>query len=116
MALIKIGTTDLPTPSEYSVSINDLTKAERTANGTMTIDRVATKRKIELSWRYLSRNDLQTMLNLFNDVKFQVTYMDPVTNANRTSYFYVGDRSVGMLDFVNSVPRYKEIKFNLIEI
>jgi hypothetical protein len=44
-----------------------------------------------------------------------VTYMDPETDSYKTGSFYSGDRSVGMLDFQNGVPRYKDIKFDLIE-
>lgn len=115
MALISIGGVDLPTPSDFQVSIADISKAERNANGTMVIERIATKRKIEISYRFLSRTDLATLLNAVDPVTFSVTYMDPKTNANRTATFYCGDRSVGMIDFVSSVPRYKDIKFNLIE-
>ena len=115
MALISIGGVDLPTPSEFSVSIADISKAERNANGTMVIERIATKRKLEIGYRYLSRTDLGSLLALIDPVTFSVTYMDPKTNANRTSIFYCGDRSIGMLDFVSSVPRYRDVKFNLIE-
>lgn len=115
MALIKVGAVDLPTPSEFSVGIMDLSKAERNAKGELTIDRIATKRKIELQWEYLSRTDLQTILNAVSPVFFVVTYMDPLTNANREGTFYCGDRNSGMLDFINSVPRYRGVKFNLIE-
>lgn len=115
MALITIAGVDIPSPSDYQVSIMDLSKADRNANGTMIIERIATKRKLELSWSYLSRTDLATILALVSTVTFKVKYLDPQTNSILESTFYCGDRSVGMIDFVNSVPRYKDIKFNLIE-
>lgn len=116
MPLITIGATAIPAPSDFSVGVMDISKAERTSNGKMIIERIATKRKLELSWTYLSRTDLATVLAAVSGVTFSVTYMDPVTNANRTATFYCGDRSAGMIDFVNSVPRYKDVKFNLIEV
>lgn len=115
MALIKVGAIDLPTPSEFSVGIMDLSRAERNAKGELKIDRIATKRKLEMSWEYLSRTDLQTIFNAVSPIFFTVEYMDPQTNANRTGTFYCGDRTAGMIDFINGVPRYKGIKFNLIE-
>lgn len=115
MALIKVGAVNLPTPSEFGVGIMDLSKAERNAKGVLQIERIATKRKIELQWEYLSRTDLQTVLTAVSPTLFTVEYMDPLTNATRTGTFYCGDRSTGMIDFVNSVPRYKGVKFNLIE-
>lgn len=115
MSLISIGGVTLPVPSEFSVQIADISKAERNASGTMVIERITTKRKLEIGYRYLSRTDMASVLTALNPVTFSVTYMDPQTNANRTATFYCGDRSVGMLDFVSSVPRYKDVKFNLIE-
>lgn len=115
MSLIKISGVNIPTPSEYSVSIMDLSKAERNAKGTMIIERIATKRKIELSWKHLSKEQLAQVLNLVAPVFFQVTYVDPQTGGTRTGTFYCGDRKAGMLDFRNGVPRYKDVQFNLIE-
>lgn len=115
MALIKIEGVDIPTPSEYSVGIQDISKAERNANGTMIIERIATKRKIELSWNYLSKEQLAQVLNAVSGVFFQVTYVDPQDNATRTGTFYAGDRKCGMIDFRDGVPRYKDVSFNLIE-
>ena len=115
MALIKVGSVDLPTPSDYGVGIQDLSKAERNAAGTMIIERIATKRKLELSWAYLSRTDLAQILNAVSPTFFTVQYVDPQDNANKTGTFYAGDRKCGMLDFQNSVPRYKDVGFSLIE-
>lgn len=115
MSLIKINGVAIPTPSEYLIGIQDISKAERNANGTMIIDRIATKRKLELSWKYLNKNDLSNLLNKVSPVFFTVEYLDPQDNATKTGTFYCGDRNCGMLDFINSNPRYKDVKFNLIE-
>ena len=115
MSLIIIDGVEIPAPSEYSVGIQDISKAERNANGTMIIERVATKRKIELSWKYLDKDQLAQVLNAVSPVFFQVTFIDPQDNATRTGTFYCGDRKCGMLDFKNGVPRYKDVQFNLIE-
>lgn len=115
MALLNIGGVDMPSPSEITFGVMDIDKAERNANGTMIMERIATKRKLDLGWLYLTPAQLSTLLNAVAGVTFTVIYMDPVTNANRTASFYCGDRSVGMIDFQNGVPRYKEIKFSIIE-
>lgn len=106
---------DLPTPSDFQVGIMDLSKAERNANGWMIIERIATKRKLELSWNYLSRSQLSAILVKVSTVSFYVKYMDPAQNTYKESEFYCGDRSAGMIDFINGVPRYKDVKFSLIE-
>lgn len=115
MSLIIIDGVEIPAPSDYSVGIQDISKAERNANGTMIIERVATKRKIELSWKYLSKEQLAQVLTAVSNVFFQVTFLDPQDNATRTGTFYCGDRKAGMLDYKNGVPRYKDVQFNLIE-
>lgn len=115
MSLITIGGVVIPTPSDYSVGIQDISKAERNANGTMIIERIATKRKIELSWKLLSKEQLNQILNLVSPVFFQVTYVDPQVGGTKTGTFYAGDRNCGVLDFKNGIPRYRDIKFNLVE-
>jgi predicted molibdopterin-dependent oxidoreductase YjgC len=115
MSLVTIGSVVLPTPSELNVGIQNISKAERNARGTMIIERIATKRKLELQWKYLTPSQLSTVLNAVDPVFFSVTYQDPQTNASRTATFYSGDRTLGMFDFQNGVPRYKDVKFSLIE-
>jgi hypothetical protein len=115
MAIITIGSTVLPSPSDWTVGVMDISKAERNASGTMIIERVTTKRKIELSWKFLSAANLSTVLNAVAPVSFSVTYPDPVTNSNLTKTFFCGDRSVGMIDYPGGVARYKDVKFNLVE-
>lgn len=119
MALLQIKVSgvyvDMPTPSELNVSVMDLSDAYRMADGSLKIDRIATKRKLELSYNYLTRTNLQTLLNAVGQLTFSVKYMDPVTNTIETKTFYSGDRSVGMMDYINSIPRYRDIRFNIIE-
>ena len=45
MALISVSGVALPTPSEFQVGYMDGQKAERNANGTMIIEKIATKEK-----------------------------------------------------------------------
>lgn len=113
--MIKINGILLPTPSDYIVSIMDISKAERNAAGTMVIERIATKRKIELAWKYLDRTELSNVLKLVSPVFFTVDYIDPEDNAWKTGTFYCGDRTIGALDYRNGNIRWKDIKFNLIE-
>ena len=115
MSLITVNGVDFPTPTDYQVGVLDISKSERNAAGTMIREIIATKRKIELSWSYLSKSQLSTVLNLVAPGFFTVTYVDPLGNDNRSGTFYAGDKNCGMLDFRNGVPRYKDVKFNLIE-
>jgi len=113
--LIKIDGKDIPTPSDYQVGIMDISKAERNARGDMIIERIATKRKIEVAWKHLSQSNLQLVLNAVSPVFFQVEFLDPQTNSRKTGTFYSGDRSTGALDYIDGNIRWKDCKFNIIE-
>jgi hypothetical protein len=113
--MIKIDGVVIPTPGDYQVGIMDLVHAERNAAGNLVKDIIATKRKIELSWKYLSKEDTSKVLKLVSSNFFTVEYIDPQENTRKTGMFYCGDRHVGALDYRNGNIRYKDIKFNLIE-
>lgn len=113
--MIIVNGVAIPTPSTYQVGIQDLSKAERNANGTMIIERIATKRKLEMSWAYLSQSDLSNLLQAVSGVFFTVRYPDPQDGTLKTGTFYAGDRSSGMIDYKSGIARYKDVKFNVIE-
>lgn len=114
-ALLTIGSQAMPTPTELQIDYMDLSKADRNANGLMIIERVATKRKLEVKYAYLTASDLQKILNAIAPTFYDVTYLDAQTNSFKTGSFYSGDRSVGWIDYLDGVPRYKDLSFDLIE-
>lgn len=113
--MININGVEIPTPSSYNVGIMDLSKAERNVNGDMVIERIATKRKLELGWSYLSKEDLARVLHLVSPVFFTATYIDPQDDGVKIGTFYAGDRNAGAMDYINGKIRWKDVKFNLIE-
>lgn len=113
--MLKINGVDIPTPSDFKVGIMDISKAERNARGTMIIERVATKRKLEIGYNFMKKETLSQLLNIISPVFFEVEYIDPQTNQHRTGTFYVGDRAVSALDYINGNIRYKDVEFNLVE-
>jgi hypothetical protein len=115
LALLTIGVAEMPTPTEMNISYMDLSKAERNANGLMIIERITTKRKLEIKYAYLNSTDLATILNAVAPTFYNVTFWDVKSNGFQTASMYCGDRSVGWLDFVDGVPRYKDLSFDLIE-
>ncbi|MEG0133410.1 MAG: DUF6711 family protein [Clostridium sp.] len=115
MALIKINGVEIPTPASYSVGIQDISKAERNANGTMIIERIATKRKIEIGWGLITSETAGIVLNAVSPIFFTVEYVDPQENAVKIGTFYCGDRTTPMLIFTDGIAKYKDLKFNLVE-
>ena len=115
MALVTISGVALPTPTDFQVGIMDISKAERNANGTMIIERVTTKRKLFLTYSYVTESNAAAILKAIAPTYYTVTYLDPQTKGMKSGSFYCGDRQLGMIDYINGIPRYKDLTFNLIE-
>jgi hypothetical protein len=115
MALLKINGVDMPTPSTMSVAVEDLVHAERNARGKMIDELIAIKDKIELTWAYLTPVQLSQLLTAVKPRSFNVTYMDPVTNSLKTTACYSGPKTAPIMDYINGVLRYKDVRLNLIE-
>lgn len=113
--MIKVNSVTISTPSSFKVSLEDISKADRNAKGKIIIERITTKRKLELSYNYLSQADLATLLTAISAVFFTVEYPDPMTGALRTGTFYSGSKSAGAIDYKAGVMRWKDFAVNLIE-
>ncbi|HEY4429562.1 MAG TPA: DUF6711 family protein [Paenibacillus sp.] len=112
--MISVNGVLLPSPTQYVVSIQDLSKGERNVNGLLLLERIATKRKIDLGWKMLTEAQFANILNLVSGVFFQVAYKDPQT-GDRTGTFYSGDRKAPALFVKNGVVQYSEVSFSIIE-
>lgn len=115
--MIKINGVKMPTPTSFSVTISDISSenSKRNARGDMLIDRVTTKRKIEMEWEYITLEDMSLTLKLVKDIFFLVEYPDPEEGKLITKTFYVGDRTIPMYYIRDGRPIWKNVKFNFIE-
>jgi hypothetical protein len=113
--MIEINNIKIPTPSSFKVGIEDISNAERNAKGDLLIDRIATKRKIELGWKTLKPDELSKVLQLVDKTTFFVRYPDPMTGGLVTKVFYCGPKSVPIYSYVNGIAEWTNISFNLIE-
>jgi hypothetical protein len=114
-ALLNIGGVDIPTPSDLTIGIQDIVDAERNTNGNMVGELIATKIKLELSWKLLDVAQMKLILTAVDPFLFDVRYFDPKEGDFLTKKFYSGDRSVPMYDFLQGVPRYQNFKFNIVQ-
>ncbi|WP_352420727.1 DUF6711 family protein [Proteiniborus sp.] len=113
--MLKIDGVEMPAPVKYDVGIMDLSKAERNALGDMVIDRIATKRKIELDLTGLSNEEISKVLKAVSPVFFEVEYFDPQENRLQTGTFYSGDRNAKGLRYEQGKLLWKGLSFNIIE-
>ena len=110
------GTVVNPAPQTMQVAIQDIdAKATRDAQGLLHRDRVATKRKITLTFGALTVAECSKILDSVKAEFFSVEYLDPVDGQVRSGAFYVGDRTAPVYSFVGSLPVWKGLSFDLIE-
>lgn len=77
MDFFKINGKKIKAPTELTVSPEVLDKAERTVDGTMVVDIVGTKRIVDVSWEYLSKEDMTVLTKAVGGDKFaEITFHD----------------------------------------
>lgn len=114
--MIKVNGISIKTPKKLAVGIYDVSKnADRNAQGTILIDRVAVKRKLEMEWGALTNAEIAPILSAVTAVFFSVTYPDPQTSGNKTITCYVGDRTIPMYRMIGTTPMWEGLKMNFIE-
>ena len=88
MDFFKINGKKIKPPTELTVSPEILDIAERTVDGTMVVNIIGTKRKVDVSWEYLSKEDMVILSNavkssIFADVSFHDSMGSLVTMTAR---------------------------------
>jgi hypothetical protein len=104
MALLKIGTTNLPAPTVLQPGIQDLDSEDGTGRnqaGTMFRDRVAVKRTVHCEWGILTRSEMSSLLSAMSAASFSLTYPDPQAGNLKTITAYVGDRVPAMCNVIS---------------
>lgn len=115
--MLKLNGITVRQPNSMTVNINDLDdRTTRSANGTLIRDRIAIKRKINLTWAVLTPSQLSTILQAVKNTHFLVTYPDPYVGSTQTKTFYVGDRSSAIYTYKDGSPVWENLAMNLIEV
>ena len=107
----------VPSPSALEVSVFDVNgTVERNARGDTVIDRVATKRRLDLEWAHLSGGDMAALLAAVGEEGFfEAAYPDPETGKTRTMTCYAEERSAAVLRVENSAPVWHGLKMRWVE-
>lgn len=116
MSVLKISGGEMPSPSELTVNIYDITDGERDSTGTMHLDLIATKYKVEAKWNVLKQSDLAKILSAINKITFSVAFIDPTTGKEKTISAYKGDRNIPIMRVKGNDVYYKDFKVNFIEL
>ena len=77
MDFFKINGRTIKPPKNIGHSVEILDKVERTLNGTMVVDKVGMKKKIDVSWDYLDVTNMQILQQEIKKESFvNITYFD----------------------------------------
>lgn len=114
--MLTINGIPVPAPDTYEVIISDLdASANRSGNGTLYRDRIATKRTINASWLLMDSQDLNILLNAMTSTFFSVVYVDPQLGL-ATKTFYVSDRTAGVaIKMSDGTYKWSGVSFSLVE-
>lgn len=117
--LLKInGVVIASNPNKFVPSIMDLDDAEtttRTADGSLTRDRIAVKRQIEIGWPPLPWDKMSAILQAMQDESFEFYYPDPKTGTYETKTMYVGNRQAPMAFEKNGEIWWSGLELTLTE-
>lgn len=119
--LLMIDGIAMPTPSKFSITLNDLDTEEtgRSIDGNLHRDVIGTNfRTIDLEWKTMTREDLQKFLQAVSKINFMVTYYDPIQDSMVRKTMYAGNRKVDMYNYIidNGKPLWIDIAVSLIQV
>lgn len=97
------------------MDLDDGDASGRTADGAMHRDRVAVKRKIEMTFGVLSWPEISAVLTALRDPFVKFTYPDPQTGGYETRTVYTGDRTAAYAVGKGNNIMWSGLKFNLTE-
>ena len=88
MAILKAGSTELPSPTEISTSDEIIWSSNtgRSADGTMLGDVVAEKKDITITWGVLTESEVATIKKCLTTGFFPITFRDDGEEITITTY------------------------------
>lgn len=102
-------------PTTYKWELEDVSASDagRTEDVAMHKKRIGQVVKLELTWEYLTTEQVSDLLQAFNPEYLTVCYLDAMKGKFVTSEFYVGNRTAPMFNAKQGL--WETLEFNLIE-
>ena len=115
-SIYKINGTPIPSPTEASVSIEDLeVDAYRTADGVLHRERARQGvRKVSFKYDILTQSEYASLLTQLSPLFFELTYLDPQRGAS-TIECYSSKKEGSLYSALLYNGLYRDITFNCIE-
>ncbi len=113
--MLKIAGTTVKAPTELKIGRFDLTKSGRTASGKMVMELIATKKRVDITWKMLPDSDLKKIIDTITDNKpfFSLEYPD--AGGTQTMTCYAGDIVTSLWHTKNGVRYWEEVSIGFIE-
>lgn len=103
-------------PADLQVSRFDISKAERTASGRMTIELIRPDvRRVDVTWRFLPDAELMAILDAIAAHRpfFEVRFPD--VGGEQTILCYKGDITHNRWHTINGVKTWRDVTIPFIE-
>ena len=117
MEFFKINNKTIASPTEISNSFESLDKQERTMDGTMVVDEIGKKNKVDVKWEYLSKEDMKTLTNeLWSSTFVTVSFRDKDSGDLVTMHAVGKDLSYSPhYNWVRSCLMWKSVSVSFVE-
>lgn len=110
MSVLVVNGAAMATPSELKVELMDVgSDGQRSASGSLVVDRVAVKRRLRLKWPLLGTAEMGALLGAVGGSFFTVTCPDP-EQGTRTMTCRCGERAAGVLRMLGGEPVWTDIE------
>lgn len=115
--MITVDGVTMPPLYKFTWGLQDVSSSEagRTEDAIMHKERVAQKRKLQVSWRVKSWPETARIISAFNPEYISVTYPDMMSGSYQTRTFYRGDVSAPVLMWQVNRKLIETVNFDLIE-
>lgn len=113
--MITIAGAQVVAPVDVKVGRFDLTEAQRTASGKMVMRYIATKRRVDVTWKMITDDQLKQILDLLAAHKPFFSFSYPDAGGTKTMTCYVGDINTSLWHTVNGVRHWEEVTIPFIE-
>jgi len=112
--LLKVNNTTIRNPQDFTIEKYDITKAGRVANGAMTLELVAKKRKFLLRWEVISGTDLAAIHAQIDTNVMFFTFSYRENGATYTAVCYSGAKHAKQFR-PEGVWYWTDVSFDFIE-
>ena len=113
--MLKIAGVSVKAPTDLKIGRFDLTKSGRTASGKMVMELIATKKRVDITWKMLPDNELQKIIDTITANKpfFSLEYPD--AGGTKTMTCYAGDITTSLWHTKNGIRYWEEVSIAFIE-